>query len=151
QPCTVIIFGASGDLTKRKLVPALYKLSIENLLGPGFSVVGTARTPMTHDAFRTAMLEGVKEFAESGPPDPALWNNFASGIFYTPTDTSDPESYTKLSQLLDQIDRDRGTLGNRLFYLSTPPTLYGDIVRALGASGLNKPADGGWRRIIIEK
>jgi len=151
EPCVVVIFGASGDLTKRKLVPALYSLAQQNLLAGGFSVVGAARTPMTHEAFRAAMREAVNKFSEAGPVDPTVWNNFASGLFYLPIDPRNLESYKTLGELLAQIDRERGTSGNRLFYLSTPPTLYRDIVRLLGAAGLNRSGGGGWTRIIIEK
>jgi glucose-6-phosphate 1-dehydrogenase len=151
QPCVVIIFGASGDLTKRKLVPALYSLAEQDLLGSGFSVVGTARTPMSHDAFRAAMREAVNEFSADGPGDATVWENFAAGLFYTPTDVKQPESYGNLVPLLDRIDRERGTAGNRLFYLSTPPNLYSGIIRRLGATGLNHSNSGGWTRIIIEK
>jgi len=150
EPCTVIIFGASGDLTKRKLVPALYSLAQQNLVASGFSVVGTARTPMSHEAFRTAMSDALKEFAETGV-DSTVLENFIAGLYYCATDPGDSKSYDNLAALLDQIDRDRGTSGNRLFYLSTPPSLYGPIVAQLGAHGQNKDEKGGWRRIIIEK
>src|SRR3990172_2950587 len=119
EPCTVVIFGASGDLTKRKLLPALYSLAQQNLVASGFSIVGTARTAMTHEAFRTATGEALKEFGETGPLDTTVWKNFASGLYYVPTDPGNAQSYGNLSELLDQIDRERGTSGNRLFYLST--------------------------------
>jgi len=151
EPCVTVIFGASGDLTKRKLVPALYSLATQNLLGGGFSVVGTGRTPMNHEAFRTAMRDAVNRYSDATPPDNAHWESFASGLFYTPTDTQKPESYNNLINLLVQVDRERGTAGNRLFYISTPPTLYSDIIRLLGTTGLNRAPDGGWTRIIIEK
>lgn len=151
EPCVVVIFGASGDLTKRKLVPALYRLTAQNLLASGFSVVGTGRTPMNHEAFRSEMRDAVNRFSDAGPVDGAVLESFAAGLFYTPTDTKKPESYNKLDELLAEIDRERGTAGNRLFYLSTPPTLYSDVIRLLGATGLNRSQDGGWTRIIIEK
>ena len=150
-PCVAIIFGASGDLTKRKLVPALYSLAAQNLLASGFSVVGTARTPMNDEAFRAAMRDAISRFSDAGPADGAIWESFAGGLFYTPTDNKKPESYTKLAELLAEIDRKRGTAGNRLFYLSTPPSLYSDIIRLLGAAGLNRSSNGGSTRIIIEK
>ncbi|HJZ11715.1 MAG TPA: glucose-6-phosphate dehydrogenase [Acidobacteriota bacterium] len=151
EPCTVVIFGASGDLTKRKLLPALYSLAQQNLVASGFSIVGTARTAMTHEAFRTATGEALKEFGETGPLDTTVWKNFASGLYYVPTDPGNAQSYGNLSELLDQIDRERGTSGNRLFYLSTPPSLYIDIIRRLGENHQQKDEKGGWRRIIIEK
>ena len=151
EPCVAVIFGASGDLTKRKLVPALYSLAAQNLLAGGFSVVGTARTPMNDEAFRTAMRDAVHRYADAGPIEGAVWESFAAGLFYTPTDTKKPESYKKLAEVLAKIDRERGTAGNRLFYVSTPPSLYSDIIRLLGATGLNRAPNGGWTRIIIEK
>jgi glucose-6-phosphate 1-dehydrogenase len=151
EPCVVVIFGASGDLTKRKLVPALYSLAQQNLLGEGFSIVGAARTPMTHDTFRTAMRNAVNQFYEGGPVDPTLWENFAAGLFYLSMDYKNQENYQMLAGLLAQIDRERGTCGNRLFYLSTPPSLYTDIIQMLGATGLNRFNPGSWVRIIIEK
>lgn len=150
-PCIIVIFGASGDLTKRKLVPALYHLAQQNLLASGFTIVGTARTPMTHEEFRKAMKEAIDEFADEEPVDAAFWESFATGIFYYPVDYNDPKGYQKLSESLHQLDGERGTAGNRLFYLSTPPTLYVPIVHMLAASGQNQSSDSGWRRIIIEK
>ena len=121
EPCVIVIFGASGDLTKRKLVPALYSLAKQNLLTGGFSIVGTGRTPMNHEAFRAAMREAVNRFSDAGPTDGGVWESFATGLFYTPSDPKKPESYNKLRESLAEIDRERGTAGNRLFYLSTPP------------------------------
>ena len=151
EPCVVVIFGASGDLTKRKLLPALYSLVQQNLVASGFSIVGTARTQMTHDEFRASTKSALEEFSDHGPVDETEWNSFASGLFYVATDPKDQSSYKNLSDLLQQIDRQRGTSGNRLFYLSTPPSLYIDIIRSLGTAGQNQTDNGGWRRIIIEK
>jgi glucose-6-phosphate 1-dehydrogenase len=151
EPCVTVIFGASGDLTKRKLVPALYSLAKQNLLASGFCVVGSARTAMNHEAFRAAMRDAVNRYSDAHPVDSAVWESFAAGLFYTPTDPKKPESYKKLSELLAEIDRERGTAGNRVFYISTPPSLYGDIIRLLGDTGLNRSSNGGWTRIIIEK
>lgn len=151
EPCAIVIFGASGDLTKRKLVPALYSLATQNLLAGGVSVLGTGRTPLTHEAFRSEMREAVNQFSETASLDTALWESFAAGLFYTPTDTKKPETYETLKDSLANIDRERGSAGNRLFYLSTPPSLYSDIIRLLGATGLNSTPGGGWIRIIIEK
>ena len=149
DPCTVVIFGASGDLTKRKLVPALYSLAEQNLLPGEFSVVGTARTPSSSDDFRSRMREAVQTFSATRLGTTGLWDNFSAGLSYTPTDASHPESFETLSALLSKIDKDRGTSGNRLFYLSTPPGLYVPITRILGSLGLNQSS--GWTRIIIEK
>lgn len=151
EPCVIVIFGASGDLTKRKLVPAVYSLVRQNLLAGGFSVMGTGRTPLTNEAFRTEMRDAVTRFSDSGPLDSTVWESFAAGLFYTPTDTTKPATFNTLKESLAEIDRGRGTAGNRLFYLSTPPSLYSDIIRLLGETGLNRAPKGGWTRIIIEK
>lgn len=151
DPCVVVIFGASGDLTRRKLIPALYSLHRQDLLGAGFTIVGAARTPMSHDAFRDAMREGVEEFSEKDSNHASDWQSFSSGLFYNATDVKDPQSFNELKSLLSQIDRERGTSGNRLLYLSTPPTYYPDVIRSLAEAGLNRAEDGAWTRIIIEK
>lgn len=151
DPCTVVIFGASGDLTRRKLIPALFSLHRQNLLPAGFSVIGAARTPMSHEAFRASMREAIQEFGEQDQHFSSDWERFESGLFYNPTDTRDAKSFQSLKELLAQVDRDRGTSGNRLFYLSTPPTYYTEVVHALAESRLNNPTAGSWIRIIIEK
>src|SRR5215831_10971361 len=111
DPCTVIIFGASGDLTKRKLVPALYRLTQERLLPAEFAIVGFARSPMSHDDFRAKMKDAVATYSEAKRVDEAVWDSFAKGIFYVSGDVNDPASYQKISALLDQIDQERGTSG----------------------------------------
>ncbi len=151
EPCTIIIFGASGDLTKRKLIPALYSLSRKNLLAPGFSIVGAARTPMSHEEFRAAMREANNRFTDAEQVHDIMWRNFASGLFYNATDTNSQDSYEQLGQLLDQIDKTRGTLGNRLFFIATPPSMFTGIVQRLYEHGLNKSPTSGWTRIVIEK
>ncbi|MDA2939076.1 glucose-6-phosphate dehydrogenase, partial [Acidobacteria bacterium AH-259-A15] len=148
ESCIVVIFGASGDLTKRKLVPSLYSLAGQNLLPSGFSIVGTARTAMTHEEFRSRMKDAINQFSDAGS-DPDIWENFAAGMLYHPTHIKDRESFKTLRDLLCQIDQQRGTSGNWLFYLSTPPALYAPITQMLGAVGLNRSH--GWTRIIIEK
>ena len=149
EPCTMVIFGASGDLTKRKLVPALYSLAQQNLLPGGFSIVGSGRTTMSSEDFRARMGEAVNEFLEVGAVDNSVWENCAAGMFYIPTDVKDQESFKSLSELLTQIDQQRGTSGNRLFYFSTPPSLYAPLTQLLGSVGLNRSS--GWTRVIIEK
>ncbi|MCI0416934.1 glucose-6-phosphate dehydrogenase, partial [bacterium] len=150
DPCAIIIFGATGDLTQRKLIPALYHLWRQHLLGTGFAIIGAARTPMSHDEFRKSMREAIAEFSED-KPDAVEWENFASMLFYNATDAKDPVSFQRLKELLDQTDRDRGTSGNRLFYLATPPTYYAGVIQALGNAGMNRRAPGSWVRMIVEK
>jgi glucose-6-phosphate 1-dehydrogenase len=152
EPCVMVIFGASGDLTKRKLIPALYNLSRERLIPAGFSVVGFARRPLSDEQFRVNMLDGVNHFSRSRPAQPAVWETFAAGISYVQGDFDDPKAYADLAALLEQLDRERGTCGNRVFYLATPPSAYSEIIHHLGESGLAQPSKpDAWCRIIVEK
>ncbi len=153
EPCTMVIFGASGDLTRRKLIPALYNLALEQWLPAGFSVVGFARREDSDEVFRHHMEEAINAFSRRRPVQPAVWETFAQGLFYIPADFQDPGGYETLRERLDRIDHERGTQGNRVFYLATPPSFYPDIIRQLGRVGLNRGGrDGkGWARIIIEK
>lgn len=151
EPCVIVIFGASGDLTKRKLVPALYRLVQERLLPAEFAIVGLARTEMASEEFRERMKEAVVEFSEAKSVDEEVWNSFAQGLHYLTADINNPEDYKKLSGLLAQVDQERGTQGNRLFYLSVAPKFYGEAVKQLGEHGLAKPQGKGWVRVIVEK
>jgi glucose-6-phosphate 1-dehydrogenase len=157
EPCVMVIFGASGDLTRRKLLPALYNLVRERLLPGGFTVVGVARRPIGTDAFREQMKSGINDFSRVRPVREAIWESFAQGIYYHQAEFHDPEGYARLKELLDQIDRERGTAGNRIFYLATAPSYYDEIIRHLGEHGLAHRAPPGgtddhpWQRIIIEK
>ncbi|HET8912910.1 MAG TPA: glucose-6-phosphate dehydrogenase [Ktedonobacteraceae bacterium] len=150
EPCVMVIFGATGDLTHRKLLPALYNLALEHPLPAGFSVVGFARRPYNDEIFRQQALESVNEFSRQKPVNPQVWESFSSGIHYLQSDFNDPAGYDKLGELLTQLDQERGTSGNRIFYLSTPPSQYPEIIQHLGAAGLNRNRKG-WTRIIIEK
>jgi glucose-6-phosphate 1-dehydrogenase len=151
EPCAMVIFGATGDLTSRKLVPALYNLQRERRLPAGFSVVGFARRDWSDDFFRQQLLEGINQNSRSGAAEPALWDSFAQGITYHRSDFTNPEGFHSLAERLRQIDQERGTAGNRVFYLATPPDSYDDIIRNLGVAGLARPTEGGWVRIIVEK
>src|SRR5207302_2094066 len=150
EPCIMVIFGATGDLTHRKLLPALYDLALEHPLPAGFSVVGFARRPYDDETFRKQALESINEYSRQKPVNPQVWESFASGIHYLQSDFHDSAGYEKLSSLLNKLDQERGTNGNRLFYLSTPPSQYPEIIQHLGAAGLNRNRKG-WTRIIIEK
>lgn len=150
EPCVMVIFGATGDLTHRKLLPALYNLALEHPLPAGFSVVGFARRPYTDEVFREQALESINTYSRQKPVNPQIWESFASGIRYLQSDFHNPEGYEKLAHLLNTVDQERGTSGNRIFYLSTPPSQYPEIIQRLGAAGLNKSRKG-WVRIIIEK
>ena len=158
EPCTMIICGATGDLTDRKLAPALYNTLLGGFLPPEFTVVGFARRELTDDDFRAHLLESINEYSRNKPAKDAIWQSFARGIEYHRGDLDDPAAYVELAKRLDRIDRDRGTSGNRLFYLAVPPNLYPEIVNQLDRAGLAAPGERrrsgskrGWTRVIIEK
>jgi glucose-6-phosphate 1-dehydrogenase len=150
EPCVMVIFGATGDLTHRKLLPALYNLALEQPLPAGFSVVGFARRPYSDEEFRQQALESINAYSRQKPVNPQVWESFASGIFYLQSSFNDPAGYERLNNKLNELDHERGTSGNRIFYLSTPPSHYPEIIQRLGAAGLNRNRKG-WTRIIIEK
>jgi glucose-6-phosphate 1-dehydrogenase len=150
EPCCMVIFGASGDLTRRKLVPALYNLMLDRLLPSPFAVVGVSRRKMSDDEFRASLREGVESYSRRAF-DENLWDDLSAGISFVPTENS-VEGYRKLAEHLDRLDREKGSGGNRLFYVSTPPSAFPGIVDRLGEAGLNKPGTGGnWARIVLEK
>lgn len=152
EPCTVILFGASGDLAKRKVIPALYDLAVHGALGPRYSIVGFARTPMTDEVFRATSEDAAKTISEVGPIDPKKWSEFASRMHYCSGDYGEQEAYACLTKRISEIEETNKLGGNRLFYLSTPPEVYPDIVEQLGRSGLSRPStQNAWVRIIIEK
>jgi len=152
DPCTMVIFGASGDLTRRKLMPALLDLARGGLLPNNFAIVGVARTKMETDSFRDHVHEALKEFGELSDGEADLWESFARTLHYVTMDPSVPEEFAKIRSRLEAVSSKGGVGGNRLYYLSTPPSLYAPIVRALGAAGLSRPpAPENWVRIIIEK
>ncbi len=140
---TLVIFGASGDLTKRKLIPALWSLYQGRTLPEPFSIIAIARGDLSTDAFRTKMRAAVTEFARVQPPADSVWERFAASLSYCSGDPKDPALYVRLGRLLEAHS-------NRLFYCATPPSLYPEIVTHLGESGLAR-SRGGWTRIIIEK
>ncbi len=161
--CALVIFGASGDLTKRKLLPALYALAHDGLLPDKFSVVGFARREKSHEAFREEMRAAVEQFSRFRPIKSETWDRLAQALYYVAASFDDPAGYERLRALLGDLDRQHRTGGNRVYYLATPPGAYGSIVARLGAAGLvsdawNGPHEGdtarkdqGWSRIIIEK
>src|ERR1017187_3244401 len=147
--CVVVIFGANGDLTKRKLMPALYRLAYDRRLSAGFAVVGISRTPMGDDQFREKMLESVKQFSEDTKFDSEVWDAFAAGLFYVAGDISDKGLYERLAKRLADIEETRHAGGNVMFYLSMQPSQYASTALGLGAAGLGKGS--GWRRLVVEK
>jgi glucose-6-phosphate 1-dehydrogenase len=150
SPCTVVIFGAAGDLTKRKLLPALYNLKTHGLLPRELAIIGVTRKPKSHEQFRQEQSKDIAEFATM-PVDQRLWGELRDALYYQAGEFTDPETYSKLSVLLDEVARKHGTGGNVLFYLAVPPAFFGEIVRRLGEAGLAREEQGVWRRVIIEK
>jgi glucose-6-phosphate 1-dehydrogenase len=158
EPCTMIICGATGDLTERKLAPALYNCFLDGFLPPEFTGVGFARRDWTDDQFRDHLLAGINKYSRNRPVKPEIWASIAPTIEYQRGDFNDPAAYAELAKRLDRIDRDRGTAGNRLFYLAVPPSLYPEIVSHLHHAGLAASGDDrvtgakrGWTRVIVEK
>ncbi len=150
DPAVMVIFGASGDLTARKLMPALYNLALNRYLPSGFSVVGVADTAISEDEFRSRVADAVNKFSRSQPVDRAVWQSLAEGLIYLRMPFGDQEGYRRLSALLQQLDHERGTNGNRVFYLATLPQFFPVIVEQLGSSGIAHAGDG-WKRVVVEK
>ena len=155
-PCIAVIFGATGDLGRRKLYPALYNLAVQRLLPSGFTVVGFSRQDLGDEEFRRRVRASVDEFSRSRPVDPNVWESFEKGLFYVSGDFTDGPRYDALARRLDEIDHERATGGNRLYYLATPPSFFANIIEGLGAAGLGREpalAEGthGWTRVVVEK
>jgi len=149
DPCVMVIFGASGDLTKRKLIPALYNLAKDNLLSKEFALVGFARNELTSEQFRDEIGKEIGNFATT-TIDPDLWHWFSRRIYYLSGDFAAPEAYKALGDLLETIDKEHGTRGNYFYYLATAPAFFGPIITQLGNAGLVNE-NHCWRRVIIEK
>ena len=155
EPCTLVLFGASGDLAQRMVMPALFRLARRGLLSPEFRLIGYARSEMTDDEFRTRMRKAVMR--EAGAGDEAAWTEFAARISYIPAEYEgdDLQGYAELARRFEQFDRATGAGARRLFYLATPPTVFAPILKHLSDAKLAglayQPAAGGWARIVIEK
>jgi glucose-6-phosphate 1-dehydrogenase len=145
DPCVFVIFGASGDLTHRKLIPALFRLTLAGCL-TGFEILGIGRTEMTDEKFRQDLYESLTTSAKR-PVDDNAWKKFAEHLFYTTGDLKSDDTYKRIN---DRLSRDTTSSQNRLFYLSTPPSLAPVIVKGLGKAGLAEESKG-WTRIVIEK
>ncbi len=151
DPCAVVIFGATGDLTARKLVPAFYNLARERLLPGGFSIVGFARRDWTDDQFRAEMKAAVTEHSRE-PIRDEIWDSFARNLHYVSSTFEALGGYQRLGERLLNQDQSHGAAGNRLFYLATPPDSYGIIAQRLGEAGLVRGGrSGGWARLVVEK
>jgi len=148
-PCTVVIFGASGDLTRRKLVPALYNLARAGLLPERFAVVGFSGSDLGDEGFRGRVDADLREHA-GADLDAGTWESLKRRLFYMSGNAREAASYVRLADTLARVARDHGTGPNYLFYLATPPSLFSEIARQLGDAGLTRE-DQGWRRLIVEK
>ncbi|CAN5200731.1 glucose-6-phosphate dehydrogenase [soil metagenome] len=153
-PAVIVIFGASGDLTSRKLMPALYALAARHQLSPETSVVGVGRSELSDEDFRERMWEAVEAATDrtGGHVDRRAWAALEGGFRYVTGGYDDVATYKRLGEVLGDLDRQRGTAGNRLYYLSTPPPVFATVVCQLGACGLHRPTPpGDFARLVIEK
>ena len=146
----LIIFGASGDLTYRKLIPAVFDLYKQESLPQNFAVLGVARSPFTDDSFREKMKDGIRQFAIAKDITDEELDSFSQKLHYLSINTDEGSEYSKLKERLELLNKEKNTAGNYIFYLSTPPALYPLVPKFLAEQGLNKE-DGNFRRIIIEK
>ncbi|HEX3483695.1 MAG TPA: glucose-6-phosphate dehydrogenase, partial [Micropepsaceae bacterium] len=149
-PCVFVIFGASGDLTKRLLIPALYHLKRANLLPEDFALVGVSRAQESNDQFRDRLGKNLRELSDD-PIDDADWNWFAQRMSYVAGNANDPSTYERLKGALGKVDADYRTGGNYLFYMAVPASEFAPIAQGLGAAGLAEEADSHWRRLVVEK
>lgn len=150
QPLLLVVFGASGDLSKRKLLPALYSLAYQNLLPSVFTIVGFARSQYSDEEFRELAREGIEEFGQYGV-DEHIWHRFSQGLFYQTGNYDDPESFKALGARIAELEQQRPTHGNNIFYLATPPTVFEPITSHIHATGLCTAAMDSQVRIVIEK
>src|SRR6266700_1801231 len=150
QPCIVVIFGATGDLTHRKLIPALYNLAADGDLPPAVAIVGFARREKSDEEFRSELEKATREFSRQVVRD-EIWRTFSQSIFYHQSEFGDEAGYKTLAKRLDQIDKECGTRGNRLFYFAAAPDQFEPILKYLKAAGLNETRKGSWARVIVEK
>src|SRR5205823_7405059 len=157
-PCTLVIFGAGGDLTKRLLMPAIYNLAKARLLSEKFAIIAVDRTPKPVDAFRDYLADGIRSFVSdtaSGPAtepfDQQAWEFVAERITHFAGDLTEPDTYARLFEVHEKVAAEHHTGGNAIFYLAVASQLFGTIVEQLGASGLAQEREGSWRRVIIEK
>src|SRR5437868_9408056 len=150
QPCSIVIFGATGDLTHRQLIPALYNPAANGELPPAVAIIGFARRPKNDDDFRKEMEEAVRKFSRQAVRD-EIWKTFLQSLFYHQSEFGDEPGYKSLAERLEETDNERGTRGNRLFYFAAGPDQFETILKNLKTAGLNRAKEGSWARVIIEK
>ena len=152
EPCVVVVFGASGDLAHRKLLPALYNLALGAQLPAAFGLVGVSKSAFTHLEFQRDMRGAVGKFSRTKPVDEEVWSDFASGLRYVSGSFDDPQTFARLKSTLEELDRTRATRGNRLYYFATPPSTFPTLLKQLDAAGLiNGASDPRFTRVVIEK
>jgi len=150
QSCALVIFGVTGDLTHRLVIPSLYNLAAAELLPEKFCIVGVARRGMSNEALRESLMKGLRQFA-TRPVEDKVANRLLECVTFVEADPGDTLSFDRLKEQLEQLETARNTGGNRLFYLATPPDAFAPIVRQLGRTGLLKEDHGAWRRLVVEK
>jgi glucose-6-phosphate 1-dehydrogenase len=150
DPCAMILFGAGGDLTKRKLIPAIYNLAKSKLLPEQFAIVGVSIEPFSHEEFRRQMTDDIQQYSVDGVDQPS-WDWFVKRLYYISGDFKDPQLYKRLGEILGQVEKEHATLGNCLFYLATSPQFFTTIIQQLGAAGLTAEEGHKWKRVVIEK
>jgi glucose-6-phosphate 1-dehydrogenase len=151
EPCSIVIFGASGDLTARKLIPAFYHLCKDKQMPPAFRIIGFARREKSAESFRQELRQALDQFSRTKPVDDKVWAEFSANIFYCQGEFSDPQAYKKLEQQLSSFG-DEKLRNNLLFYLATSPSQFGQVAEMLHDAGLlHKEQDRGWQRIVVEK
>ncbi|MET0726243.1 MAG: glucose-6-phosphate dehydrogenase, partial [Leifsonia sp.] len=149
-PSALVIFGVTGDLSRKKLMPAVYDLANRGLLPPGFALVGFARRDWEDQDFMEIVHDSVKQYARTEFRE-EVWAQLAQGIRFVPGTFDDDAAFESLKQTLQELDRDRGTMGNHAFYLSIPPKAFPQVTEQLRRSGLAEAEPGQWRRVVIEK
>jgi glucose-6-phosphate 1-dehydrogenase len=149
-PCGMVIFGVTGDLARKKLMPAVYDLANRGLLPPGFSLVGFARRDWEHQDFAQIVHDAVKSYSRT-PFREEVWAQLSEGFRFVPGDFSDDEAFQRLGETIAELDESRGTSGNHAFYLSIPPKFFPDVIHQLKAHNLAEPRESSWRRVVVEK
>ena len=149
-PCGIVLFGVTGDLARKKIMPAIYDLANRGFLPPGFALVGFARRQWDNEDFAAVVHDSVREHART-PFHEDVWRQLAEGIRFVEGDLNDPVAFAELRSVVEELDRERGTMGNHAFYLSIPPALFPVVIRQLQDCGLSEPKGDEWRRVVIEK
>ena len=150
KPCVMVIFGATGDLTKRKLIPALCNLAADNLLSKQFAIIGFAGNDLNTDSFRKMLADEIPKYS-SALIDQKIWSWLAERIYYVKGDFGDPQAFKRLEQQISEADQQHTTGGNKFFYLAVAPRFFSSIVKQLGQAGLTKEENGHWTHVIVEK